>query len=261
MSSESLPAVPGTPAQRARYDRVIAVATEVLSADGLEAVQMKDLAQRAGVSLATLYRYFPSKDYLLLAVALARYQAALRKVSAEVPRGDTVRERVALHLRREFRAQQRSQRLTAAVAAAMNGGGRSYSSIIEAAEHTHAQVVRHVAAGGGRLSEQQEKLLTVVLDVSRAATRRWLAGTYSVADAEAQTEIGCQLLELPDDVVDAELERVAPVSGLPAARHPRPVTRERRAARSAGRAARQGRRTAHAATWRSSGTGGRRAPR
>ncbi len=210
MSPDSLPAVPDTPAQQARYDRVIAVATDVLSAGGLEAVQMKDLAQRAGVSLATLYRYFPSKDYLLLAVALARYQAAVRQVSAEEPRGGTVRERVALHLRREFRAQQRSQRLTEAVAGAMNGSGRSYSSIIEAAEHTHAQVVRHVAAGGGRLTEQQEKLLTVVLDISGAATRRWLAGTYSVADVEAQIEIGCQLLELPDEVIDAELERVAP---------------------------------------------------
>jgi TetR/AcrR family transcriptional regulator, cholesterol catabolism regulator len=210
MGQEDLPAVPETPAQRARYDRVIAAATDVLSVGGLEAVQMKDLAQRADLSVATLYRYFPSKDYLLLAVALASYQAALRKVSAEEPRGDTVRERVALHLRREFRAQQRSQRLTEAVAAAINGGGRSYSAIIETAEHTHQQVVRHVAAGGGRLSEQQEKLLTVVLDVSGAATRRWLAGTYSVADVEAQIEIGCQLLELPDDVVDAELERVAP---------------------------------------------------
>jgi hypothetical protein len=50
--------------------------------------------------------------------------------------------------------------------------------------------------------------------VSGAATRRWLAGTYSVADVEAQIEIGCQLLELPDDVVDAELERVAPVNGV-----------------------------------------------
>lgn len=214
VSPDSLPAVPETPAQRARYDRVIVVATDVLSAGGPEAVQMKDLAQRAGISLATLYRYFPSKDYLMLAVALASYQAALRKVTGEGPKGDTVRERVALHLRREFRAQQRSQQLTEAVAAAMNGGGRSYSSIIEAAEHTHAQVVRHVAAGGGRLSEQQEKLLTVVLDVSRAATRRWLAGTYSVADVEAQIEIGCQLLELPDEVVDAELERVAPVNGV-----------------------------------------------
>jgi AcrR family transcriptional regulator len=210
VAQETLPAVPETAAQQARYDRVIAAATEALIAGGTEAVQMKDLAQRSGVSLATLYRYFPSKDYVLLAVALSRYQAALRQVSAEVPRGDTVRDRVTAHLKREFRARQRNQRLTAALAAAMTGGGRSYSSIIEAAEHTHAQVVRHVAAAGGRLSEQQEKLLTVVLDISGAASRRWLAGTYSVADAEAQIEIACQLLELPDAVVDAELERVAP---------------------------------------------------
>jgi AcrR family transcriptional regulator len=210
VAQESLPAVPETAAQQARYDRVIAAATEVLAAGGQEAVQMKELAQRAGVSLATLYRYFPSKDYVLLAVALARYRAALRRVSAEVPPGGTVRDRVAAHLTREFRAQQRNQRLTAALAAAMTGGGRSYSSIIEAAEHTHARVVRHVAAGGGRLSEQQEKLLTVVLDICGAASRRWLAGTYSVGDVEAQIQIACQLLELPDDVVDAELERVAP---------------------------------------------------
>jgi AcrR family transcriptional regulator len=210
VTQENLPAVPETSAQQARYDRVIAAATEVLAAGGQEAVQMKDLAERAGVSLATLYRYFPSKDYVLLAVALARYQAAVLRVATEAPRGGTVRERVAAHLMREFRAQQRNQRLTAALAAAMTGGQRSYSSIIEAAEHTHAQVVRHVAAAGGKLSEQQEKMLTVVLDISSAASRRWLAGTYSVADVEAQIEIGCQLLELPDDVVDAELERVAP---------------------------------------------------
>jgi AcrR family transcriptional regulator len=210
VTHESRPVAPETPGQRARYDRVIAAATELLSAGGREAVQMKDLAQRAGVSLATLYRYFPSKDYVLLAVTLSRYQAAWRQVSAEVPRGDTVRARVAAHLLREFRAQQRDQRLTAALSAALTGGGRSYSSIIEAAEHTHARIVRHVAAGGGPLSEQQERLLTIVLDIARAATRRWLAGTYSVAEAEAQITIGCQLLELSDQVIDEEIGRVAP---------------------------------------------------
>ena len=87
MTQENLPAVPETPVQQARYDRVIAAATQILSAGGQEAVQMKDLAQRAGVSLATLYRYFPSKEYLLLAVSLSRYQAAWRLVSAEEPSG------------------------------------------------------------------------------------------------------------------------------------------------------------------------------
>jgi TetR/AcrR family transcriptional regulator, cholesterol catabolism regulator len=216
MTQENLPVVPETSAQQARYDAVIAAATEILSAGGQEAVQMKDLAQRAEVSLSTLYRYFPSKDYVLLAIALSRYQAAWRKVSAEVPRGETVRERVVARLMREFRAEQRNQRLTAALTSALTGGGRSYSSIIEAVEHVHGRMLRHVAAGGGTLSEQQERLLTVVVDIKGAATRRWLAGTYSVADVEAQIEIGCQLLELPDAVIDEELGRVAPDAVSPA---------------------------------------------
>jgi AcrR family transcriptional regulator len=204
------PATPETPAQQERYDRVVAAAAGVLAAGGVDAVQMKDLAQRAGVSLATLYRYFPSKEYVLLAVCLARYQEAARKVFAEVPQGDTIRERVTSHLMREFGAQQREQQLAAALTQALTGTARSYSEMIEAVEHLHFQILRHVAAGGGQLTEQQQKLLAVVIDIFSAASRRWLAGTYSAAEAKYQIEVGCELLELPDDVVDAELERAAP---------------------------------------------------
>ena len=210
MNQPTSPATPVTPAQQERYDRVVAAAAEVLSAGGVDAVQMKDLAQRAGVSLATLYRYFPSKEYVLLAVCLARFQEAARRVFAEVPPGDTIRDRVTSHLMREFGAQQREQRLTAALTQALTGTARSYSEMIEAVEHLHFQILRHVAAGGGQLTEQQQKLLSVVIDIFSAASRRWLAGTYSAAEARYQIEVGCELLELPDDVVDAELERAAP---------------------------------------------------
>jgi TetR/AcrR family transcriptional regulator, cholesterol catabolism regulator len=101
---------------------------------------MKDLAQRAGLSLATLYRYFPSKDYVLLAVSLARYQ--------EAP---------------------------------MNETSRSYSAILETIEHLHLQIVRHVAAAGGSLSEQHEKLLPIVIDIFNAASLHWQAGDFSVS--------------------------------------------------------------------------------
>jgi len=210
MNQPTSPATPVTRAQQERYDRVVDAATEALSAGGQDAVQMKDLAQRAGVSLATLYRYFPSKEYVLLAVSLARYQAAARKVFAEVPQGTTVRERVTSHLMREFRTQQREQRLTAALTQALTGTTRTYSELIEAVEHLHLRILRHVAAAGGPVSEQQQKVLAVVLDIFSGATRRWLAGTYSAAEARFHIETGCELLELPDDVVDAELERAAP---------------------------------------------------
>ena len=114
MTQENLPAIPETPVQQARYDRVIAAATEILSEGGQEAVQMKDLAQRAEVSLATLYRYFPSKDYVLLAVTLSRYQSAWRRVSAEVPRGDTARARIAAHLMRGAAVAARTAHLRTA---------------------------------------------------------------------------------------------------------------------------------------------------
>jgi AcrR family transcriptional regulator len=185
-------------------------ATEILSADGAEAVQMKDLAQRAGVSLATLYRYFPSKDYVLLAVSLARYQEAARKVFAEVPRGDSVRERVTNHLLREFGAQRRNPRLTASLGQALTDTRRGYSPMIETIEHVHLQILSHVAAADGMLSDQQHKVLPVVSDIFSAATRLWLAGVFSVAEAEFQIKTGCELLEVPDDAVAAELERAAP---------------------------------------------------
>jgi TetR/AcrR family transcriptional regulator, cholesterol catabolism regulator len=203
-------ATPTTPAQQARYDRVLAAATEILIADGAEAIQMKDLAQRARVSLATLYRYFPSKDYLLLAISLARYTDAARKVLAEAPRGDSVRERVTRHLLREFGAQRREQRLTTSLVRAMTETRRAYSPMLETIEHLHLRIVSHVAAGGGRLSDQQRRVLPVVIDIFSAATRLWLAGVYSVADAEFQIETGCELLDVPDDAVAAELERAAP---------------------------------------------------
>lgn len=209
MTQPTAGAIPVTPAQRERYDRVVAAA-EVLFAGGEEAVQMKDLAQRAGLSVATLYRYFPSKDYVLLAVSLARYQEAARKVFARIPPGDSVRERVTDHLMREFRAQQRTQDLTVALTRPMNETSRSYSAILEAIEHLHLQIVRHVAAAGGSLSEQQEKLLPVVIDIFNAASLHWQAGDFSVSEAQSQIEVGCRLLELPDEVVDSALERAAP---------------------------------------------------
>jgi len=64
------PAVPSTPAQHGRRDRILETATVILNAGGEDALQMKELAQRADVSLATLYRYFPAKDHVLLAITL-----------------------------------------------------------------------------------------------------------------------------------------------------------------------------------------------
>src|SRR5258708_8914904 len=70
-----------TPVQKRRRRRIIDAAMELAAEGGYEAVQMREVAARAGVALGTLYRYFPSKEQLLVAgmveqVALMRHRLA-----------------------------------------------------------------------------------------------------------------------------------------------------------------------------------------
>ena len=173
----------------------------MLEAGGEDALQMKELSQRAGVSLATLYRYFPAKDHVLLAILLSRYSAALARVTALVPQGATPRERVTSHLLREFRAEQREPRLTAALVRVISETSRSYSEILERTEQLHLQILEHVAGAARPITDQQRQLLPIVLAVFGAATRRWLAGVSSQAQARFEIRAGCRLLDLPDQAV------------------------------------------------------------
>ena len=170
-----VPAVPSTPAQHGRHDRILEAATEMLTAGGPDALQMKELSQRADVSLATLYRYFPAKDHVLLAITLHRYERALTRVQAEPPSPGTVRQRVTTHLMREFRAEQREPRLTGALYAAISETIRDYREVIERIERAHLRGSPTSRRGGGTLSPGSQAALPVVADVFTAATRRWLA--------------------------------------------------------------------------------------
>ena len=81
-------------AQRERRQRILDATLALASRGGYEAVQMRAVADRAGVALGTLYRYFPSKIHLLvsgLAREFERNQEKLDRIS--IP-GDTPYERM-----------------------------------------------------------------------------------------------------------------------------------------------------------------------
>ena len=66
------PAQPTTDEQRDRVRRILRAAARHGATHGLERVQMTEVAADAGVALATMYRYFPSKAALF--VGLMRSQ-------------------------------------------------------------------------------------------------------------------------------------------------------------------------------------------
>jgi AcrR family transcriptional regulator len=62
-----LEALAVSPEPEAR-ERILGAAVEMVGADGLSALSMDELADRAGVSRATVYRTFPGKSALLMAL-------------------------------------------------------------------------------------------------------------------------------------------------------------------------------------------------
>jgi AcrR family transcriptional regulator len=54
---------------RASFDAIVEAAAQILERDGVEALNTNDIAERAGVSIGTLYQYFPDKQAILSAVA------------------------------------------------------------------------------------------------------------------------------------------------------------------------------------------------
>jgi len=120
--SEAAEVVEGKRAQNqaARRRRVIEAATELAVGGGYDAVQMRDVADRADVALGTLYRYFPSKDQLLCAALVESANDLHRRLAQKPPRGDTQADRLVDVLRRASRFLEREPQLTAAMVAALS---------------------------------------------------------------------------------------------------------------------------------------------
>ncbi|GAA0247772.1 helix-turn-helix domain-containing protein [Cryptosporangium japonicum] len=63
--------VEGLPAwQLARRERIVVAGLRLLEKHEYDRIQIRDVAQEAGVALGTLYRYFSSKEHLYAAVLL-----------------------------------------------------------------------------------------------------------------------------------------------------------------------------------------------
>ncbi len=122
MSTESLMAPGLTRSQAARRERVIRAAQELAAEGGYDAVQMRDVSARAGVALGTIYRYFPSKDALLLAVMVQWLGDLEGRVADHPPTGGTTVARIMDVLTPALRAMDREPKLTAAVIGAMTAG-------------------------------------------------------------------------------------------------------------------------------------------
>ena len=109
-----------TPNQAARRQRVLDAATKLAAEGGYDAVQMRDVAQEAGVALGTIYRYFASKDHLLAACQVEFARSIQQRLAERPARGGTAADRVVDVLRRATRRTEAEPLLMAAMVTAIS---------------------------------------------------------------------------------------------------------------------------------------------
>jgi AcrR family transcriptional regulator len=95
------------PGQRARRDRIVLAALELLEEGEYDAIHVRDVAERADVALGTMYHYFSSKEHLY-AAAMLDWASSFRNTIARRPlSGQTSQDRLKDLFGRVIRAFER----------------------------------------------------------------------------------------------------------------------------------------------------------
>ncbi len=183
-----------TAAQRDRRSRIVQAALALASRGGYDDVQMREVAERSGVALGTLYRYFPSKVHLLVNAMgheLERMSTRLQRRS--IP-GDTPSERVEWVLERATRSLQKDPNLTEAMIRAMMAADTSVAVEVASVRATMAGMIIEAIRGDGEPGADDAQYAGVLQDVWFARQIAWLGGRISSADVWLDIERAIRLI-------------------------------------------------------------------
>jgi TetR/AcrR family transcriptional regulator, cholesterol catabolism regulator len=118
--SQSVTTVRTPPAsQLARRERILDAAVELATDGGYDAVQMREVADRADVALGTLYRYFPSKVHLLVSAMGRTFVELQASVERLDDANSTPEERVYRVVAATTRYLAKNRRLSGAMIRAL----------------------------------------------------------------------------------------------------------------------------------------------
>lgn len=137
-----------TSGQLARRAKIIEEAIGLIANVGADAVQMRDVAQRSGVAMATLYRYFRSKEHLL-AAALEDWQKRLtrRVLAGRGSADDDPLPGVLDYLQRAQRAFHRNPQMTALMLKTMTSTDPEAKAAIDHMNRTNVDLFDRLLEG------------------------------------------------------------------------------------------------------------------
>jgi AcrR family transcriptional regulator len=168
-----------SPAQATTRRKLIDAAVALASSGGYEAVGMREVAARAGVSAATAYQYFTSKDHVLVDALAELVQLTTDAVVAP-NRRRSVADRAAATMRRAVQRIEQEPDLYVALTRAYISGAPEVGHARPALERSMRQWV--AAALEGSDIGDQEAVIEVLENVLFANMVGLVTGGRAPAD-------------------------------------------------------------------------------
>jgi TetR/AcrR family transcriptional regulator, cholesterol catabolism regulator len=178
--------------QHQRRKRIVQAAAALASRGGIEAMQMRTVAERANVALGTLYRYFPSKMNLVVAVVAEEIDLLETSIQRRPPRAATPARRGVDVLMRATRGLMREPELADALVRSL-----IMSSIqTDFGDRITGLLLQVSSSGGGT-----EARLALERSLCNSVTNVWvcelleiLKGRHTVDQVQAMLEIAADRL-------------------------------------------------------------------
>lgn len=187
------PAATMTPRQAERRSRVITAVIELATEGGYDAVQIREVAQRAEVALGTVYRYFVSKDHLLAEAMLESTQSLAAEIEKRPPSGNTPCDKVLDIIDRAIGGLTTVPNLGMAFVTGLNSPG---PEVAEAQEAMH-KVMSGILALGFPPDfdpDLQRRIVRTTEHVWGSTMTGWMIGWMTIEQAKAEVSDAVRLL-------------------------------------------------------------------
>lgn len=176
--------------QRERRERIVQAAMRLMVDVDYEKVQVRDVADEAGVALGTLYRYFTSKDHLF-ACALLEWSSGFGDRLDRAADAPAV-ERVQHVYSRAVRAFERQPRIFDALNQLQASRDPETSAIF--AEFARRQTEAFAGALADIPSPDREDIVAVMSAVLVESLRTWQQGALSIRQVHARIDRAAELI-------------------------------------------------------------------
>lgn len=191
-------AVPAAPLSAELRQKIQETVISLTVRNGLDGWRISDLVDATGVSSRTIYKYFPSKEYLLLTSLVETSQIEYAKIRETTIRSArTPRTRVLRALRECTEGVMDSPELAQAMVRAWTSGQPSIPPLLAGFEDGLKATLAYVMAGGPP-SPAQEKVAEVIEMVWVTSVIAWTSGLREREFVDTSIRRALSVIELPE---------------------------------------------------------------